>query len=480
VIEARILNQIAQCAAPPRLRIGRPVDQPLDAAVHQGSRAHRARFQGAVQRALRQPPPAHPPRRLPDRQELGMRQRIAVRLAPVVAPPDDLTALPTPDHHRADRHLADRRRPLRLRERLAHPDDIRGGLQQAPYTTRKRRAGKPAGRAAEYSARRGPLLHQPQGIAWGSAAAAHEGFGSCASVVTEPRQARKGAAIRYPAECRSHTGTLRGPLPPLAPQTTAYDLPGSRPQVAPPELFESRRPGGHRHGPAQRPDRGTHRPSLSLLRHPRRRQDDRRPRPRQGAQLRARTGRGPVQRVLRLHRHHPRLGSRRHRGGRSHLLEGRAGARADREPQVRAVPPPLQGGGARRDPPPVAAGLRRAPEDRRGAAAAPAVHLRHHGDRRGACDDPVALPGVPLPPRAVAGPRRSPAYDLAEREHHCQRHGAAADRPRRRGERARLRRPPRPARHLRLGDDRRRGRDPPARRSRHRALPYAPRSDPAR
>src|SRR5690349_3938095 len=48
-------------------------------------------------------------------------------------------------------------------------------------------------------------------------AVAHEGFGSCASVVTEPRQARKGAAIRYPVECRRFTGTLRRPLSPTSP-----------------------------------------------------------------------------------------------------------------------------------------------------------------------------------------------------------------------------------------------------------------------
>jgi len=46
-------------------------------------------------------------------------------------------------------------------------------------------------------------------------AVAHEGFGSCASATIEPRQARKGAAIRYAAECRSFTGTLRRPLPSL-------------------------------------------------------------------------------------------------------------------------------------------------------------------------------------------------------------------------------------------------------------------------
>jgi hypothetical protein len=43
----------------------------------------------------------------------------------------------------------------------------------------------------------------------GSLTVAHEGFGSCASANTEPRQARKGAAIRYPDECRRFTGTLR-------------------------------------------------------------------------------------------------------------------------------------------------------------------------------------------------------------------------------------------------------------------------------
>jgi hypothetical protein len=36
----------------------------------------------------------------------------------------------------------------------------------------------------------------PRRIAWGTAAVAHEGFGSCASDDTEPRQARKGAALR--------------------------------------------------------------------------------------------------------------------------------------------------------------------------------------------------------------------------------------------------------------------------------------------
>jgi hypothetical protein len=57
-----------------------------------------------------------------------------------------------------------------------------------------------------------PLLTRTPGHSMCYLAAAHEGFGSCASVVTEPRQARKGAAIRYPVECRRQTGTLRGLL----------------------------------------------------------------------------------------------------------------------------------------------------------------------------------------------------------------------------------------------------------------------------
>ncbi len=46
---------------------------------------------------------------------------------------------------------------------------------------------------------------------------------------------------------------------------------------------------------------------------------------------------------------------------------------------------------------------------------APGLHLRHHRDRRGAGDHPVALPGVPVPPGALADLGRPPAPHLRAR-----------------------------------------------------------------
>ncbi len=173
---------------------------------------------------------------------------------------------------------------------------------------------------------------------------------------------------------------------------------------------------------AQRDRRSPHRAGLSLLRHPRRRQDHGRAGPGEGAQLRAppasRAGRRnaarrSLQRVRPLPRDHLRLRPRRDRDRRRHLLQGGAGARAHREPALRPRARRLQSGGDRRDPPPVAPGVRRAAQDRRGAAAAPGVHLRHHRDRGGAGHHPVALPGVPLPPRERGGARTSICADCA-------------------------------------------------------------------
>jgi hypothetical protein len=42
-----------------------------------------------------------------------------------------------------------------------------------------------------------PLHPRPHDVPWVGSTVAHEGFGSCASAASEPRQARKGAAIRY-------------------------------------------------------------------------------------------------------------------------------------------------------------------------------------------------------------------------------------------------------------------------------------------
>ena len=122
-----------------------------------------------------------------------------------------------------------------------------------------------------------------------------------------------------------------------------------------------------------------------------------------------------MQRLPDLPRDHRRRRPGRARDRRRHLLQGRAGARAHREPEVRPGARPLQGRRARRGPPPLAPGLRRPAEDRRGAAAAPGLHLRHHRDRRRAGDDPLALPGVPLPARLDAERRRHLRHDLRRR-----------------------------------------------------------------
>ena len=453
VIQPRVPHQIAERlgrSAETRLRVRRAEDQPLHPRQHHRPGAHRAGLESDVEGAADQAPGAELRRRLRgwppsrrarsdrDRARAGSARTRRARLRPSRSP---LRPAPPP----ARQPARPEREPPSSTVRPAWRDPPRPSnptiLAQEPG-----RRSPPGGSAAPSARRsRSRLYSAARGHYDAIDRAGSEGFRSCASNGSEPRQARKGAAIRsslrVPQECRN-------PSPPARPQF--HDLPGSRPQVAPAGFRVADRPAGRGDRALERAARGPHRAGLSLLRHPRRRQDHRRARLRQGAQLRARHRERAVQRVPDLPGDHHGRRHGRARDRRRDLLEGRAGARARREPEVRAGARSLQGGRARRGPPPLPPGLRRAAQDRRRAAAAPGLHLRHHRDRRRAGDDPLALPGVPLPAgleRRGASP--TCATSAAPRRSRPATRALALARARRRGQRPRLRRAARPVGDLR-------------------------------
>ena len=82
------------------------------------ARAHRARLQRHHERAVVQAPPAQPGCGVAQGKDLGVRGRVAGRLAPVAPAPDDVA--PRPDDDRADRHVTGDQGEPRLGERLLH------------------------------------------------------------------------------------------------------------------------------------------------------------------------------------------------------------------------------------------------------------------------------------------------------------------------------------------------------------------------
>ena len=76
--------------AAPALGSGGAVDDARDAREHDRARAHRARLERDVERRVEQPPGAQAPRRLAQREHLGVGGRVLAQLALVVAGADHL------------------------------------------------------------------------------------------------------------------------------------------------------------------------------------------------------------------------------------------------------------------------------------------------------------------------------------------------------------------------------------------------------
>ncbi len=102
----------------PGLGIGRGVNDPLQAGVDDGARAHAARFQRGVKCAARQPVIVQRPARHAQGQHLRVGRRIA---GDDVAVPALADHLPLAHDYGADRHLVLGLGPLGQREGVLHP-----------------------------------------------------------------------------------------------------------------------------------------------------------------------------------------------------------------------------------------------------------------------------------------------------------------------------------------------------------------------
>jgi len=118
MVEPFVANQITEAATKARLGISRSKNQPVDPAVDERPRAHRAGLQGHKHRTTRESPSTQLFRRLANRQDLGVGQRILLRLSKIVTPPDDSIF---ENDDRTNRDLTQLRRPLGLRKGKLHP-----------------------------------------------------------------------------------------------------------------------------------------------------------------------------------------------------------------------------------------------------------------------------------------------------------------------------------------------------------------------
>ena len=210
---------------------------------------------------------------------------------------------------------------------------------------------------------------------------------------------------------------------------SAHDLPGSRPEVATEDFCRAGRAGACRHGAHQRAHPRPVAPRLPADRHPRRRQDDDRPDPREEPQLHYQRGHGNALRHLRgVHGH--RRGSL-HRPARARCgveYRHRQHARDPRQRALCADRRPLQGLPDRRSPHAVEGGVQLDAEDARGAARARQVRA---GDDRPA-EDPgdgaLALPAVQSQAVAAGADCGSAFRDPRCRGHRDGSAGAGADR----------------------------------------------------
>ncbi len=114
MIETWISNHISERPTEAGFRILRPVNQSLDSAVDQSPGTHRTGLQGDEYRTTDQPPPLQGLGGLPNREHLGVRQRISVDFAAIEAATDES---PLSHDDSPDRHFTEIRRPFRLSER---------------------------------------------------------------------------------------------------------------------------------------------------------------------------------------------------------------------------------------------------------------------------------------------------------------------------------------------------------------------------
>lgn len=103
MVQTGIVTHVVEAVTGTRFEISGSVDHPIDAAVHQRSPAHQARLESDHERALIEAPGPDNICRVSQRQDLGMRRRVAGEFAFVVPTGNDVAVL---DHDRSNRHIA--------------------------------------------------------------------------------------------------------------------------------------------------------------------------------------------------------------------------------------------------------------------------------------------------------------------------------------------------------------------------------------
>ena len=118
MIETTIADDVPERADSTGLRIERTEDDPIDSGQHQSAGTHRAGLEGHDQGAAREPPPADRSSGRAQGQDLGMRRRVASRLARVGTRSDDVTG--SIDDDGTDRDVAAGNRESSLAQREPH------------------------------------------------------------------------------------------------------------------------------------------------------------------------------------------------------------------------------------------------------------------------------------------------------------------------------------------------------------------------
>jgi hypothetical protein len=131
MVEAPVSEQIDNASAGAGLGVACAIHDSVDAGVHDRPRAHHTGLDGDVERASGEPVVARHAPRIPQRDDLGMRRRIAFRDGPVGAAADDL---PGPHDHRAHGHLPFARSAFRQCERRTHERLVLHGHGTRPHS----------------------------------------------------------------------------------------------------------------------------------------------------------------------------------------------------------------------------------------------------------------------------------------------------------------------------------------------------------
>ena len=117
MIQARIGIQVIQRTQRARLGVARAIHAAPHARVDHKARAHAARLERHVDRAIGKAPATERPSGSAQGRELCMRRRVLIELAAIVRPRDDLAVA---HYYGSDGYLAHRSGGASLRQRLAH------------------------------------------------------------------------------------------------------------------------------------------------------------------------------------------------------------------------------------------------------------------------------------------------------------------------------------------------------------------------